>query len=35
MKRIGWDDQMGDLKSIDQLHILSGDGSKRWDGIIR
>ena len=35
MKKMGWDDQMGDLKTKDQVHLRPGDGSKRWDGIIR
>ena len=29
MKRMGWDDQMRDLKTIDPVHVLSGDG---WRG---
>ena len=35
MKRMGWDDQMRDLKSIDQVHVLSGDVWRGWDGMIR
>ena len=26
MKRIAWDDQMRDLETIDQFHVLPGDG---------
>ena len=35
MKRMRWDDQMRDLKLIDQDHVLSGDGWRGWDGMIR
>ena len=30
MKRMGWDDQMRDLKTIDQVHLRTGGG---WDGM--
>ena len=30
MKRMGWDDQMRDLKTIDQVHVLAGDGWRGW-----
>ena len=33
MKRMGWVDQMRDLKSIDKVHVLSGDGWRGSDGI--
>ena len=26
MKRMGWDDQMRDIQTIDQVHVLPGDG---------
>ena len=32
MKRMGWDDEMRDLKSIDQVHVPTGDG---WDDQMR
>ena len=35
MKRVGWDDQMRDIQTIDQVHILTGDRWRRWDGMIR
>ena len=35
MKRMGWDDQMRDVKTIDQVHVRSGDGGRGWDGMIR
>ena len=35
MKEMGWDDQMRDLKTIDQVHVLPGDGWRGWDRMIR
>ena len=35
MKRMGWDDQMRGLKTIDQIHVRSGDGWRGWDDQIR
>ena len=35
MKRMGWDDEMRDLKAIDPVHVLSGDGWRRWDNQMR
>ena len=32
MKRMGWDDQMRDLKTIDRVHIPTGDG---WEDQMR
>ena len=32
MKTMGWDDQMKGPQTIDQVHILSGDGWRGWDG---
>ena len=30
-----WNDGMRDLKTIDQVHVRTGDGWRRWDGMIR
>ena len=36
MKRMGWDDQMRDLKTIDQIHVPPGEMKRMgWDGMIR
>ena len=29
------DDQMRDLKTFSQVHVLPGDGRRGWDGMIR
>ena len=29
---MGWDDQIRGLQTIDQVHILPGDGWRGWDG---
>ena len=34
-KRTGWDDQMRDIQTIEQVHIPPGDGWRGWDGMIR
>ena len=34
MTRMGWDDEMR-VKTIDQLHVLSRDRWRGWDGMIR
>ena len=35
VKGTGWDDQKRDIQTIEQVHILSGDGWRGWDGTIR
>ena len=35
LKRMDWDGQMSDLKTIEQVHILSWDGWRGWDGMIK
>ena len=35
MKRMGWDDQIRHLKTIDQVHVRAGEGWRGWDVIIR
>ena len=35
MKRMGWDNQTRDLKAIDQVHVLSGNGRRGWDNQMR
>ena len=30
-ERMGWDDQMSNLRTIDQVHIQSGDRWRGWD----
>ena len=34
MKRTGWDDQMRDIQTVDQVHVLPGDGWGGWDGMM-
>ena len=34
-KRMGWDDQMRDIQTIDQVHVLPGGRQRGWDGMIR
>ena len=34
MKRMGWDDQMRDDQTIDQVHIHPGDRRRGWDRMI-
>jgi hypothetical protein len=39
MKRMGWDDQMRGLQTIDQVHVLPGDWRRMkrmgWDDQMR
>ena len=35
MKRMGWDDLRRDLKPIHQIDVLSGDGCRGWNRMIR
>ena len=35
MKRMGWNDQMRGHQTIDQVHVLTRDGWRRWHGMIR
>ena len=35
MKRMGWDDQMGGLQTIDQVHIQSAMGSQGINTVAR
>ena len=37
MKRMGWDDQMSDLKQLTKfkVHVLPEDRLRRWDDQIR
>ena len=35
IKRMGWDDQMRCLQKVDQVHLLSRDGWRGWDGMMR
>ena len=32
---MGWNDQMRDLKAIDQVHVLSEDRLRGWDDQMR
>ena len=35
MEKMGCNDQTRYLKTIDQVHVLAGDGWRGWDGMIR
>ena len=35
MEKMGWDDHMRGLRTINQIHVLSGDGWRRQNGTIR
>ena len=35
MKKMEWDDQMRDLKAIEQVHVLPEDRLRGWEGQIR